>query len=408
MSIVLFLPHLDVSGGLGVHCRMLLTALHEVESPHRFTVVSPASPQLLFPTTALEPWDRGHRPQLQKDRGTQFEYRELDIPLGFSLANPLDPILGGIVAELKPDLLYCSYYTGMRHPGCPQVVSFHDAGFLENPEGFGATAAIRHRTLDTIRPAISLIHCISHDARDRICRHLPWEPAKTAVVWHALPDSVALLAAAKAVRPESIRLGSHSAAESSPYFFLPVGAATGFNRVRKNVPNAIRGFRMLPPGTAKLIIAGTAQLTETVLNELLSSTERGYILDQCWHSTDGRIVIVPTLERLEFLAAMHHATAVVYPSRYEGFGLPTLEAMALDVPLIASRATSIPEIVGDAGLLVDPDDVSAFRDAMLRVVNEPAFCKTLVERGRERVAQFTMQSLGTGMLDCWNRAILVE
>ncbi len=396
MSIVLFLPHLDVSGGLGVHCRMLLTALQEVESPHRFTVVSPASPQLLFPTTALEPWDRG----------TQFEYRELDIPLGFSLANPLDPILGGIVAEVKPDLLYCSYYTGMRQPGCPQVVSFHDAGFLENPEGFGATAAIRHRTLETIRPAISLIHCISHDARDRICRHLPWEPANTAVVWHALPDSVELLSAAKALRPESIRLGSHSAAESSPYFFLPVGAATGFNRVRKNVPNAIRSFRMLPPGTAKLIIAGTAQLTETVLNELLSPTERGYILDEYWHSTDGRIVIVPTLERLEFLAAMHHAAAVIYSSRYEGFGLPTLEAMALDVPLIASHATSIPEIVGNAGLLVEPDDVGAFRDAMLRVLNEPAFCKTLVERGRERVAQFTMQSLGTGMLDCWNRAIL--
>ena len=395
MSIVLFLPHLDVSGGLGVHCRMLLTALQEVESPHRFTVVSPASSQLLVPTTALEPWDRG----------TRFEYRDLDIPTGFSLANALDPILGDIVTEMKPDLLYCSYYTGMRNPGCPQVVSFHDAGFLENPEGFGATAAIRHRTLETIRPTISLIHCISYDARDRICRHLPWEPTKTAVVWHALPDSAELLAAAKAISPESIRLGSQTVAESSPYFFLPVGAATGFNRVRKNVPNAIRGFRMLPPGTAKLVIAGTAQLTETVLTELLSPAERGYIVDQCWHSTDGRIVIVPTLERLEFLAAMHHATAVIYPSRYEGFGLPTLEAMALDVPLIASRATSIPEIVGNAGLLVDPDDVGAFRDAMLRVLNEPSLRKNLVERGRERVAQFTMQSLGTGMHDCWNRAI---
>jgi mannosyltransferase len=83
-----------------------------------------------------------------------------------------------------------------------------------------------------------------------------------------------------------------------------------------------------------------------------------------------------------------HAAALLYPSRYEGFGLPPLDAMALGCPVVAGNRTSVPEIVGDAGLLVDPDDVDGFAAALRRVV-EPDQRERLVRAGLERATTFS-------------------
>lgn len=378
MKIALFLPHLDVAGGLGVHCRMVLNALSQVESNHTFTVLAPRDPAALFPHVATEPFDGN-----LTDR---FSFHRLEIPAGFNLAEPLDALLATPLAQVKPDVLYCSYYTGMAAPLCRQIVAFHDAGFLENPAGFGATAAIRKRTLDTIRPAISLIQCISFDARDRICRLLPWDQERTTVIWHALPDSPAAIEAAKASSP----LPDFS----PPYFLVPVGAATGFNRARKNVPTAVKAFRGMKSGIPKLVIAGTATLTEKVLAELLPARETGTLHKERWVSDDGAITILPTVSRADLLVLMKHAVAVVYPSRYEGFGLPTVEAMAIGTPLIASRATSIPEIVGDAGFLLDPDDVEGFAAAMSSLSMGSPVRNDFISRGERRTGLFSLNHMG--------------
>lgn len=385
MNIALFLPHLDVAGGLGVHCRMVVNALMQVESDHTFTILAPRNPADLFPHVAAEPFDAHSSPS---DR---FAFRRLEIPAGFNLAEPLDALLAVPLAEVKPDVLYCSYYTGMASPPCRQIVAFHDAGFLENPAGFGATAAIRKQTIETIRPAISLIQCISFDARDRICRLLPWDEARTAVIWHALPDSPSAIEAAKASSP----LPDFP----KPYFLVPVGAATGFNRARKNVPTAVKAYRALKGGAANLVIAGTATLTEKVLAELLPSHEAGSIRGERWVSDDGAIAILPTVSRADLLVLMRHAVAVVYPSRYEGFGLPTVEAMAIGTPLIAARATSIPEIVGDAGILIDPDDVAGFTDAMTSLAIGPEFARPFVINGQIRSELFSRGRYGLHLLE---------
>ena len=221
-------------------------------------------------------------------------------------------MLAAPLADVKPDVLYCSYYTGMAKPSCQQIVAFHDAGFLENPAGFGATAAIRKQTIENIRPAISLIQCISFDARDRICRLLPWDKERTTVIWHALPDSPSAIDVAKASSP----LPDFP----QPYFLVPVGAATGFNRARKTFRTAVKAYRGIKARTAKLVIAGTATLTDRVLAELLPSNETGSIRGERWVSDDGAITILPTVSRADLLVLMRHAVAVVYPSRYEGFG----------------------------------------------------------------------------------------
>jgi alpha-1,3-rhamnosyl/mannosyltransferase len=79
------------------------------------------------------------------------------------------------------------------------------------------------------------------------------------------------------------------------------------------------------------------------------------------------------------------AVGLVYPSRFEGYGLPLAEAMALGCPVIASSATALPEVVGDAGLVIGPDDVAGWTAAMLRLLDDETLRSRLVAAGRERV-----------------------
>jgi glycosyltransferase involved in cell wall biosynthesis len=388
------LPHFQVTGGLGVHCRGLLHALLAVSPHDQFVVLAPAEPATLFPLAGRD--DTANA--LLADPRVQWV--PLDWPHGASLADPLDPVLATPLAQLSspPDVLLCSYYVGMANPPCPQVVVFHDAGFLENPEGFGGVAERRRAAIEAMRPALHRMMCVSGDSRERVCRLLPFDVSQADVVWHSLPDGPQALR--DAVRPGSetaILAGvNESPAEWGTYFFSPVGAGTGFNRRRKNLPLAVRAIRQLNRPDVRLIVATTGILNDRMLDDLLPAEERnhGAIHGAIWTSADGQIRLLPNLAREPFLAALAHASGMVYPSRYEGFGLPTIEAMALGVPVLACRATSLTEVVGDAGLLVDPDDPAALAVAMARVIDDAALRQQLIAAGHQRLPRFTPERMG--------------
>jgi glycosyltransferase involved in cell wall biosynthesis len=92
------------------------------------------------------------------------------------------------------------------------------------------------------------------------------------------------------------------------------------------------------------------------------------------------------------LSALYRlATMFVFPSLYEGFGLPPLEAMAAGAPVITSNVSSLPEVVGDAAVLIDPRDAASIATAMARVIGDEALRADLVRRGHERVKAFSWE-----------------
>ena len=118
----------------------------------------------------------------------------------------------------------------------------------------------------------------------------------------------------------------------------------------------------------------------------------------------GLVVRLGPVGETELQALYQRASALVYPSLYEGFGLPPLEAMACGLPVIASNAASMPEVVGDAGILLDPLDVGAWTDAIVRVVGDESLRERLRARGVQRAAGFTWARTARRTLDVYRRA----
>jgi glycosyltransferase involved in cell wall biosynthesis len=118
-----------------------------------------------------------------------------------------------------------------------------------------------------------------------------------------------------------------------------------------------------------------------------------------------RVHLLGRVDRPALDALYRRATATVYPSRYEGFGLPVLEAMARECPVVAADVPALAEVAGDAALLVGPDDVDGWARAMLDLIANPAARAELVATGRARAATFHPDRTAGGLLGVWARAL---
>ena len=104
-------------------------------------------------------------------------------------------------------------------------------------------------------------------------------------------------------------------------------------------------------------------------------------------------------------ALFRDAAALTYPSTYEGFGLPLAEAMAAGCPVIASNRSALPEVLGDAGMLLDPDDVDGWTEAMVRTLSDEALRATMIAAGRERVRSLTPQETAGRLIGAYRLAL---
>jgi alpha-1,3-rhamnosyl/mannosyltransferase len=110
------------------------------------------------------------------------------------------------------------------------------------------------------------------------------------------------------------------------------------------------------------------------------------------------------IPRADVDVLLQRATALTFPSRYEGAGIPVLEAMAAGCPVVASDCTSLPELVADAGVLVGPSDVNAWVDAMNRMIEEPQHRQDFIDRGRVRAEAFSWDHAAAALRRAYGHA----
>jgi glycosyltransferase involved in cell wall biosynthesis len=140
---------------------------------------------------------------------------------------------------------------------------------------------------------------------------------------------------------------------------------------------------------------------------VLAGVDRGVgdRLDAIASASDAPDVVVRlgAVPEATLRALYQNAAALVYPSRYEGFGLPLVEAMASGTPVLASRAASIPEVVGESGVLLDPDDPRRWSDAIVSVMTDAVLRARLRSDGLSRAAMFSWERTARITLEVYRR-----
>jgi glycosyltransferase involved in cell wall biosynthesis len=147
----------------------------------------------------------------------------------------------------------------------------------------------------------------------------------------------------------------------------------------------------------------------SAISLVLAGVDRGVTDGLCAMASDAgspdAVVALGPVSEDRVHALYRRALALVYPSLYEGFGLPLIEAMASGTPVLASHEASIPEVLGGAGLLLDAHDVSAWRDAIIRIVNDEPLRRDLRTRGLARASTYTWQRTARITLDVYREAV---
>jgi len=151
---------------------------------------------------------------------------------------------------------------------------------------------------------------------------------------------------------------------------------------KKNVRRLIEAYLAAGVDVPLVIVLGEGWQNEAEQRLLAEQSANG--------RGPARIRRLDYLDLASLIALIRGARAVVFPSLYEGFGLPVLEAMALGAPVVASREAALPEIAGDAALLVDPYDGEAIRRAIVTIVADADLRAELSRRGRQRAALFSL------------------
>lgn len=341
MRIGLVARFLGLPIGLGTYAVRLLQALDRHEDEHEYFLYTPT-------------WN--DVPPL----GSRFQVRRSYAPRGSRAALTLwDQTLPAVAAAREPvDLVHYLHPAGPPFsPGCPVIVNLLDAirwvvpGYrLPYPYDWLERRAVRRA---------DLILTLSESARTDIQQVLGVSRAKIRVTYLGGP--------ALDPGPSSGQLAAKLPPRSEHPYFLFVGGT----EKRKNLTAVLRAFRTIEG--CELLVVGRHKASPVHDARREQSGVR-------WLGFVGEA---------ELVELYRHAIALVFPSRYEGFGLPVLEAMARRTPVIASNSSSIPEVARGAAILVDPDDVEGLRDAMRRICADPALRADLTERGAKVVSGFS-------------------
>jgi glycosyltransferase involved in cell wall biosynthesis len=274
------------------------------------------------------------------------------------------------------DLLHCPYWSNPVWSPWPTVVTIHDVIQFVLPEYkwrkisrvyFGLVSAGARRA-DAV---ITVSECSKRD----IVKLLDLAPERIHVIGNAVDASLFPVRDAWLLANVRERYGI------GPRYLLYFG---GFD-MRKNVPRLIEAYGLLPERLRReyqLVIAGRyARLGHPLYPDPRETVRR--------LGLESNAVFTGQIREQDKAPLYSAATVFAFPSLYEGFGMPVLEAMACGTPVVTSNVSALPEVAGDAGLLVDPYDAQAICEALAELLESQARRDELGRRGLERARRFT-------------------
>lgn len=277
---------------------------------------------------------------------------------------------GGAGRGLRADLLFCPFTAPTFHQrGMPTVCTVYDLQYLAYPQFFTVEDAVqRDRAFIEASRKATTLAAISTFTRESAMRHgaIPADRIVT------IPLRLARLAPPEGVPREALtRLGI----EAGRYLVYPANVWRHKNHEVLLTAFGLAAVR-LDPGI-KLVLTGVDGGRRATLMRAAAAMGLG-----------ARVIHAGYLGDADHLQVMAHAAGLVFPSLYEGFGLPVAEAMALGVPVACGDATSLPEVAGDAALMFDARVPERVADAMVALVTDETLREGLVRRGMERAREF--------------------
>lgn len=261
------------------------------------------------------------------------------------------------------------------------ILTIHDLVPLFNPEISMEGLSDYYNRLKNELYKIDMFIAVSEHTKKDIMKYLDVPEHKIRVIYEAADESY------KPVKDHSGIKKKYGLDK----FILSVGTL----EPRKNIPNLIKAFGKLNRRDYKLVITGKKGWKYEEIFRLVESLGLGdrikflgYILDE------------------ELPALYSAAELFVYPSLYEGFGLPPLEAMACGTPVIVSNRSSLPEVVGDAGILIDPEDTDGIAEAMEKILQQPSLRKELSEKGLQQAKKFSWSKCASETIELYKQIYL--
>ncbi len=274
---------------------------------------------------------------------------------GPRFSSPLGPVwLSAKMLGKKGDVFFTPGYLPPVYSKVPVVVSIHD---LIHVEGVTNQAKLKleyyQRIILPAAKRAARIVTVSEFSKQRIAAWMGTDAGRITVVGNGVDPYFCP--------------GEKISGASGPPYFLYVGG----HKPHKNLPRLVSAF-------SKSGLMKTHRL-------VLTGTPEKHVLDEL-HAIDPQLEIHFTgkLSDEELRTYYREALALVFPSLYEGFGLPAAEAMACGTPVVVSNTTSLPEVVGDAAVFVDPLDVESIASGMVRIAADGELRRDLSERGIQR------------------------
>jgi glycosyltransferase involved in cell wall biosynthesis len=360
-------------GGTETYLRSLLRALADVDAENEYLIYTNAENAGSFALPS-ERFREVGCPIPAKRRPARIAFEQAALPF--------------LAARDRLDVLHSPGYTAPLVLRCASVVTMHDLNYHYFPEDWSAAALWVNRVLlPRVARRSTRILTDSEASRRAIVDVMRVPDGKLDVVYLGVDGN---LVDTGPEDEQAIR-AKH---ELPGQFILSVTAS----HPHKNLDGLVRSYALATRDWADpppLVIVGIRGKYQHELGALVARQQGR-----------GRIVLTGWVEAGELSALYRAATLFVFASKYEGFGFPVLEAMAAGVPVVSSNATSLPELVADGGLLVDPNDEPAMARAMTRAVADQELRRHLIARGHRQLARFTWRATAERTLASYQRAIV--